>query len=88
LEWIGAVKLKSQVFIYEEWTLEWVALKQQVFFVGLLIVFLLEISLEIPDEIFLAICARETLINEWDTWGTDINEGLNFLGWIGQEEES
>jgi hypothetical protein len=37
-----------------------------VFVVGLLIVFLATISLEFPAERFLATCARETLINEWD----------------------
>jgi hypothetical protein len=33
--------------------------------VSLLIVFLVEVSLEFPIEIFLATCGRETLINEW-----------------------
>jgi hypothetical protein len=32
----------------------------------LLVVFLAVSSLEFPTEIFLATCARETLINEWD----------------------
>jgi hypothetical protein len=41
--------------------------KKQVVVVGLLKVFLVEISLEFPAERFLDSCARETLINEWDT---------------------
>jgi hypothetical protein len=59
-----------------------------VFVVGLLIVFLAAISLEFPAERFLATCARETLINEWDARGTEISEGVHSLGWTGQEEES
>jgi hypothetical protein len=52
-----------------------------------LIVILETISLEFPTEIFLVACARETLINEWDARGTDINEGVLSFGWKGQEEE-
>jgi hypothetical protein len=37
-----------------------------VFVVGLMIVFLATISLDFPIERFLAACARESLINEWD----------------------
>jgi hypothetical protein len=59
-----------------------------VFVVGLLIVFLAEVSLEIQTERFLAAYARETLINEWDAQGTEIDEGVHSLGWIGQEEEN
>jgi hypothetical protein len=36
-----------------------------VFDVGMLIVFLAASSLEFPVKIFLASCARKTLINEW-----------------------
>jgi hypothetical protein len=36
-----------------------------VFIVGLLVVLLAASSLEFPVERFLAICAKETLINEW-----------------------
>jgi hypothetical protein len=56
--------------------------------VGLLIVFLATISLEFPAQRFLATCAKETLINEWDDQGTEISEGVHSLGWMGQEEES
>jgi hypothetical protein len=59
-----------------------------VFVVGLLVVFLAASSLEFPTEIFLVTYARETLINEWDDRGTEINEGVHSLGWTGQEEES
>jgi hypothetical protein len=45
-------------------------------------------SLEFPTKRFLVTCARETLINEWDTQGTNISEGVHSLGWVGQEEES
>jgi hypothetical protein len=66
----------------------WVALKQEVFVVGLLIVFLATISLEFQVERFLLVCARETLINKWDARGTDISEGVHSLGWTSQKEES
>jgi hypothetical protein len=59
-----------------------------VFVVGLLIVFLATISLEFPAKRFLATCARETLINEWNAQVIEISEGVHSLGWIGQEEES
>jgi len=59
-----------------------------VFDVGLMMVFLVEVSLEFQAERFLAACARETLINEWDARGTKIGEGVHALGWISQEEES
>jgi hypothetical protein len=52
-----------------------------------LIVFLEEISLEFPVKRFLVACARETLINEWDSRGTNINERVHSLGWTSQEEE-
>ena len=58
------------------------------FFVGFLIVFLATRSLVFPTKRFLATCARETLINEWDAQGIEISEGVHSLGWIGQEEES
>jgi hypothetical protein len=45
-------------------------------------------SLEFPVERFLVTCARETLINEWDTRWTESSEGVHSLGWEGQEEES
>ena len=45
-------------------------------------------SIEFIVEIFLVTYARETLINEWDSWGMDISEGVNSLGLEGQEEES
>jgi hypothetical protein len=45
-------------------------------------------SLEFPTERFLATCARETMINEWDTRGTEIGEGVQSLGWASKEEES
>jgi hypothetical protein len=50
--------------------------------------FLEAFSFDFPAERFLATYARETLINEWDARGTEISEGLHFLGWTGQEEES
>jgi hypothetical protein len=53
----------------------------------LLVVFLAVHSLEFLVEKFLATYARETLINEWDTQGIEINEGVHSLGWEGQEEE-
>jgi hypothetical protein len=56
--------------------------------VHLLIVFLAANSLEFPAKRFLVTCARETLINEWDTQGIEISEGVHSLGWTGQEEES
>jgi hypothetical protein len=30
---------------------------------------------------------RETMINEWDSQGTDIIEGVHSLGWAIREEE-
>ena len=44
-------------------------------------------SIEFIVEIFLVTYARETLINEWDARGTEINEGVHSLGWESQEEE-
>jgi hypothetical protein len=52
-----------------------------------LIVFLATISLEFSTERFLDGCDRETMINEWDSQGIEINEGVHSLGWTGQEEE-
>jgi hypothetical protein len=54
----------------------------------LLVFFLAVSSLEFPAERFLATCARETLINEWDALWTESSEGVHSLGWEGQEEES
>jgi hypothetical protein len=51
-----------------------------VFSIGLLIVFLVAISLEFSTEIFLFTYARETLINEWYDLGIEISEGVNSLG--------
>jgi hypothetical protein len=45
-------------------------------------------SLEFSTETFLATCSIETLINEWDARGTEINEGVDSLGWESEEEES
>jgi hypothetical protein len=59
-----------------------------VFVVGLLVVFLAAGSLEFPSEKLLATCAKETLINKWDTQGIEISEGVHSLGWACQEEES
>jgi hypothetical protein len=53
----------------------------------LLVVFLAVSSLEFPTEIFLVTYATETLINEWDTEGTEISEGVYSLGWASREEE-
>jgi hypothetical protein len=53
----------------------------------LLVFFLSTSSLEFPTERFLVTCAIETMINEWDTRGTEINEGVHSLGWAGREEE-
>jgi hypothetical protein len=50
--------------------------------------FLVVGSLEFPAERFLATCARETLINEWNAQGIEIIEWVHSLGWAGQEEES
>jgi hypothetical protein len=47
---------------------------------GLLIVFLAANSLEFSTERFFVIYARETLINEWDTQGTENSEGVHSLG--------
>jgi hypothetical protein len=55
--------------------------------VGLLVFFLAAISLDIPAERFMVTCAREIPINEWDTRGNNINEGVHSLGWTSQEEE-
>jgi hypothetical protein len=38
--------------------------------------------LSFPTERFMVTYARETLINEWDAQGTNINEGVNSLGWV------
>ena len=54
----------------------------------LLVVFLAVSSLEFLVEIFLVICARETLINERDARWNEKSEGVHSLGWAGQEEES
>jgi hypothetical protein len=52
------------------------------------LVFFLEVSsLEFPVEIFLATYPRETLINEWDALWTESSDGVQSLGWKGQEEE-
>jgi hypothetical protein len=48
-----------------------------VFVVGWLVVFLAASSLEFPTKIFLNICARETLIKEWDTRRNEIIEGVH-----------
>jgi hypothetical protein len=53
-----------------------------------LVVVLAVSSLEFPIEIFLDTFSRETLINEWDAQGNESSEGVHFLGWEGQEEES
>jgi hypothetical protein len=52
----------------------------------LMIVFLVASSLEFRDERFLDTCFKETLINKWDTHGTDINEEVHSLGSEVQEE--
>ena len=39
--------------------------------------------LEFPVEIFLVTCAKETLINEWDTRWNESSEGVYSLGWAG-----
>jgi hypothetical protein len=39
-------------------------------------------SLEFPTEIFLVTCARETLINKWDTNGLRAVKG--YIPWVGQ----
>jgi hypothetical protein len=57
-----------------------IALKQQVFVVGLLVVFLEASSLEFPADRFMDTYSRETLINKWHSQGIDINEGVHFLG--------
>ena len=57
------------------------------FAIDLQIVFLATISLEFPTERFLAACARDTLINEWDARGIEISEGVHSLGWTGKEED-
>jgi hypothetical protein len=54
----------------------------------LLVVFLAVNSLELQVERFLATCAINTPINEWDVRLTKNNEGVHSLGWVGQEEES
>jgi hypothetical protein len=48
----------------------------------LLVVFLAVSSLEFPVERFLVTCARETLINEWDTDGLRAVKG--YIPWVGQ----
>jgi hypothetical protein len=58
-----------------------------VFAVILLVVFIAVSSLEFLAERFLVTCARETMINEWDARGIEIDEGVNSLGWVGREEE-
>jgi hypothetical protein len=72
----------------------------QVFVVGLLVVFLAASSLEFPAERFLVTCARETPINKWHIpWEILINgwyipwfildkRTVHSLGCVGQEEES
>jgi hypothetical protein len=54
----------------------------------LLVVFLEVRSLELPTTIFSVTYARETMINEWDARWTEISEGVHYLGWAGQDEES
>jgi hypothetical protein len=51
-----------------------------VFAIGLLVVFLVAISLEFSTEIFLVTYSRETLINEWYDLGIEISEGVNSFG--------
>jgi hypothetical protein len=50
-------------------------------------VFLVAISLEFPTERFLVIYDSKNLVNEWETQGTNIGEGVHSLGWIVEEEE-
>jgi hypothetical protein len=52
-----------------------------------LVVFLAVISLDFLAERLLVTCVRVTLINEWDAWGNNINEGVHSLGWEVEEEE-
>jgi hypothetical protein len=54
----------------------------------LLVVFITVSFLEFPTEIFLVNYAKEALINEWDTRGTKISEGVHSLGCSSREEES
>jgi len=53
-----------------------------------LVVFLAVSYFEFPTERFLVSCAKETLINEWDAWGTESSEMVHSLCWASQEEES
>jgi hypothetical protein len=53
----------------------------------LLVFFLAASSLEFVVEIFLVTYAIETMLNEWYTRGTRINEGVHSFIWKGQEEE-
>jgi len=49
-------------------------------FYRFMVVFLVLSSLEFSIEIFLVTYAIETLINEWDSQGTEIIKGVNSLG--------
>jgi hypothetical protein len=53
----------------------------------LLVVFLAESSPAFPADRFIVTYSRENLINECDSPGTEISEGVHSLGWVGQEED-
>jgi len=88
LKRFGAENLKNQVVRPEERTPGWVTLINKCCCCLLLVFFLGVRSFEFPIEIFLATCAIETLINEWDALWTKSNDGVHSLVWEGQEEES
>jgi hypothetical protein len=48
-----------------------------------MVVFLEMIFCEFPLERFSVTYAKETMINEWDARGIEINEGVHSLGWEG-----
>jgi hypothetical protein len=54
----------------------------------LLTIFLVVSSLEFPVVRFLVPCAKETLINEWDSQWIESTEEVHSLGWVGQKEDN